>query len=190
MFPRFFPLPPPGPLPFCPFHHSVVCRSGILGSPTTTTTRRCSGLCRCDRTRYFRQKSFKSFSCRRLRAEVDSELFIRCRLCAVHASCDRRSMLRSLFPSRSHYMQPPPRMPLQQPPSAAPSPRSIVSSIDVGERRNRKLLWVSDGRYIAASLLRLNRLALRRGYCCCILHRRNCEVYRARFRTLPLGNER
>lgn len=36
---------------------------------------------------YFRQKSFKSFSCRhRLRAEVDSELFIRCRLCpGAHA---------------------------------------------------------------------------------------------------------
>lgn len=55
---------------------------------------------------YFRQKSFKSFSCRhRLRAEVDSELFIRCRLrLGAHAS--RSSGLRSLFPGRSHYMQP------------------------------------------------------------------------------------
>jgi len=39
------------------------------------------------RWHYFRQKSFKSFSCRRLRAEVDSELFIRCRLhLGMHAS--------------------------------------------------------------------------------------------------------
>lgn len=40
-------------------------QSGSLGSPTTT----CSGLY-CGPNRYFRQKSFKSFSCRRLHAEV------------------------------------------------------------------------------------------------------------------------
>lgn len=107
-------------------------------SPASSALRRLrvSGLY-CGPNRYFRQKSFKSFSCRRLRAEVDSELFIRCRLRPGRCTRRARRGLRSLFPRPIALCA----TALQR-----PSRRG-----EMRETSSRKLLWLSDGRHGATS---------------------------------------
>lgn len=125
-------------------------------SPASSALRRLrvSGLY-CGPSRYFRQKSFKSFSCRRLRAEVDSELFIRCRLRPDGARVALVGGYGHYFHGRSHYVQP------------------RCSALPDGARCTRRVVENFYGYpmdVMEPLPLRLNRLSIRCGYCYCILH--------------------